>query len=365
MKRDYYIDYLRAAAAYGVVLWHCFSPVYYQFGPLNEWALANVFFGFVIRWSVAIFVMLSGALLLRKVEPAPVFYKKRLLRICIPLVTWTFIYGMARLYYFKVYRHDNIPKPSFFRYVVIDEFRDLLFNDLSYHLYFISIILGLYILTPFLSKMVKALSRKELGTLVAIGVGVYSLRMFMPRLIIVDHFEMGSYLIYFLLGHYLYQYPPGKTLRIWIFGTAVAAAILMTWLNYTTEYLHKGHGDNYYRTDGVFVYVLSIGVFTLFQQMAGSAEESKGVLKRLLLFISNSSYGIYIAHPLLTSFLLYGYFEFFSFSTSLAVITVGGYKISFIMHNVWGAIVQSVIMMVILLIFFYLTKKLKISRYFT
>jgi surface polysaccharide O-acyltransferase-like enzyme len=366
MKRNYYIDYLRAAAICGVILWHCFSPVYYQFGPLKEWAFANVFFGFAIRWSVAVFVMVSGALLLGRSEPAAIFYKKRLLRICIPLVTWTLIYGIARLYYFKVYNYKGLPEPSFFRYVIIDQFRDLLFNDLSYHLYFISIILGLYLLTPFLSKMVKALSQKELGTLVAIGAGVYSVKLFMPRLIIADHFEIGSYLVYFLLGHYLYQYPPGKALRRWIFGAAIGAAILMTWLNYTVEYLHKGHGDNYYRTDGFFIYVLSIAVFTLFQHMSGSSPDgSRGVWKRLLSFISSCSYGIYIAHPLLISFLIYGHFRFFTFSTSLSFITVWGYKVSLIMNNAWGAIVQSMIMMVILLIFFYMVKRLKLSRYFT
>jgi len=365
MKRDYYIDYLRAAATYGVILWHCFSPAYYQFGPLKEWAFANIFFGSAIRWSVAVFVMVSGALLLGRTEPADVFYRRRLLRICIPLVTWTLLYGVARLYYFKVYNYKGLPEPSFFRYVIIDQFRDLLFNDLSYHLYFISIILGLYLLTPFLSKMVKALSQKELGMLVAIGAGIYSLRLFMPRLIVADHFELGSYLVYFLLGHYLYQYPPGKILRRWIYAVAIAAAILMTWLNYTVEYLHKGHGDNYYRTDGFFIYVLSIAVFTLFQQMAGSSRERGGPLRRSLLFISSCSYGIYIAHPLLISFLIYGHFKSFSFSTSLAIITAWGYKVSFIMNNAWGAIVQSLIMMVILLLFFYLVKRLRLSRYFT
>jgi surface polysaccharide O-acyltransferase-like enzyme len=365
MKRDDYIDYLRAAATCGVILWHCFSPVYYQFGPPNEWAVANIFFGCAIRWSVAVFVMVSGALLLNKTEPPAVFYKKRLLRICVPLVTWTIIYGIARLYYFKVYNYKGLPEPSFFRFVIIDEFRDLLFNDLSYHLYFVSIILGLYALTPFLSKMLKALSQRELGMLVSMGVGIYSLRLFMPRLIVADHFELGSYLVYFLLGHYLYQYPPGKKLTRWILGVGVAAAVLMTWLNYTTEYLHKGHEDRYYKTEGLFVYALSIAVFTLFQKMIQPSAGGGGLVRRAILFISACSYGIYIAHPLLISFLIYGHFTSFTFSTALAVVTTWGYKFSFIMNNAWGAIVQSMIMIVILSVFFYLVKKLKLLRYFT
>jgi surface polysaccharide O-acyltransferase-like enzyme len=365
MKREYYLDYLRAAATYGVIVWHSVSPVYYQFGPVSEWAAANVLFGFSIRWSVAVFVMISGALLLGKEETAPVFYKKRLLRICIPLVTWTLIYGIARLYYFKVYTYNKLPEPSFLRYVIFDQFHALLFNNLSYHLYFVSIILGLYILTPFLAKMLKNLSQKELGTFVSIGVGAYCLRMFFPNLIVVDHFELGSYFVYFILGFYLNKYPPAKKLRVAIYMTGILAAVLMTCLNYSAEYIHKGHQDRYYNTDGAFVYAMSIVVFVLFRQIAGQQNGPGGPLKRGMLFISSCSYGIYIAHPLLISFLMYGDFKFFSFSTAKMVVTLWGYKLSFIMNNAWGAIVQSLIMMSVLLLFFYLLKKLRLLRYFT
>jgi len=82
-------------------------------------------FGAAIRWSVACFIMISGALLLDKEESPAVFYKKRLLRICIPLVTWTLVYGLARLYYFKVYSYTGQPKPSFFKFIILGQFGDL------------------------------------------------------------------------------------------------------------------------------------------------------------------------------------------------------------------------------------------------
>jgi surface polysaccharide O-acyltransferase-like enzyme len=365
MKRDYGLDYLRAAATYGVILWHCYSPVYYQFGPLREWAAANILFGFAVRWSVAVFVMISGALLLDKTGSPAEFYKKRLLRICIPLIPWTILYGIARLYYFEVYKYTHQPEPSFFKFVIIDQFGDLLFDRLVYHLYFVSIILGLYIIAPFLSKMLRNLSQQELGAFVAIGVGFYSLKLFLPHLIVIDDFEIGSYLVYFILGHYLYKYPLGRKMRLGIYATGIAAALLMTWLNYTTEYVHKGHQDTYYNTEGFFVFALSIAIFVLFTQLAGPDDTGRGPVKRLLRFISSCSYGIYIAHPLLISFLLFGHFQFLTFSTARTVLLVPGYKLTFIMNNAWGAFIQSVLMMVILLVFFYGIKKVRLARYFT
>lgn len=365
-KGYYYIDCLRAAATYGVILWHCFSPVYYQFGPIREWGAANIFFGFAIRWSVALFVMISGALLLGKEESPGTFYKKRFLRVCLPLVAWTVLYGAARLYYFKVYTYDKLPEPSFWQYVIVDGFKSMLYSRLSYHLYFISIILGLYLISPFLGKMVRTLSKRELGLFVLIGIGIYSIRFFLPGLIIINDFTIGSYLVYFLLGYYLFTFPPEKKLRRIIYAVAIGAAIAMTWINYVKEYLHKGHQDETYRTDGFFVYMLCIGIFVFFQHNIRQSTDAKpGFWKKLILFISSNSYGIYICHPLLISFLVYGTFSWFSFSTARWVLTVPGYRLSFYMNNAWGAIVQSWIMMSVLLLFFYLAKLLRISRYFT
>jgi surface polysaccharide O-acyltransferase-like enzyme len=309
--------------------------------------------------------MISGALVLGKTGTPAEFYKKRLSRICIPLIAWTILYGIARLYYFEVYKYTHEPQPSFFKFVIIDQFEDLLFDRLSYQLYFVSIILGLYIIAPFLSKMLRNLSQQELGAFVAIGVGLYSLKLFFPHLIVIDDFEIGSYLVYFILGHYLYKYPPGKKMQVGIYATGIAAALVMTWLNYATEYVQKGHKDTYYNTEGFFVFALSIAIFVLFRQLTSPDDTGRGPVKRLLLFISSCSYGIYIAHPLLISFLIYGQFEFLTFSTARTVLLLFGSQLTFIMNNAWGAFCQSVLMMVILLVFFYGIKKVRLWRYFT
>ncbi|HVW58952.1 MAG TPA: acyltransferase [Puia sp.] len=362
MKRDHYIDYLRAAATFAVIIWHSVSPVYYLFGPPAEWLPANILFGPAIRWSVVSFIMISGALLLDKDEPPAVFYKKRLLRICIPLLTWTVIYGLMRLYYFKTYTYTNQPKPSTFLFIA-SQFRDLFFNNLSYHLYFISLILGLYAITPFLGRMVRALTQKEMLIFMVLGVGLCSLRGFFPSLIVADRFGLSAYTVYFLLGYYLHKYPPAKKQRLLIYIAGAAAAILMTWMNYNTEYLHKGHRDTYYSSEGMFTYAITIALFVFFRQhINGAGNRLPGKLAK---FISSNSYGIYIAHPLVIGVLLYGSFKHFTFSTALSTTVLFGYKVSIIMNNAWGAVVQAMIVTIALMAFFYLIGKLRLQRYFT
>jgi len=63
MKRQLYLEYLRAIATYAVILWHCVTNVYDQFGPLREWFPASITVGLLVRWSVPVFFMISGALL--------------------------------------------------------------------------------------------------------------------------------------------------------------------------------------------------------------------------------------------------------------------------------------------------------------
>jgi surface polysaccharide O-acyltransferase-like enzyme len=362
MKRDYYIDYLRAAATCAVILWHSVSPVYYQFGPPAEWIPASILFGAVIRWSVVSFIMISGALLLGKDEPPVVFYKKRLLRICIPLITWTLVYGLARLYYFKIYMYTNSPQPPVLLFLA-GQFRALLFNKFSYHLYFISLILGLYALAPLLAKWIRVLTRKELLLLVSLGVGCCSLRAFFPALLVADRFGLSAYLVYFILGYYLHTYPPGKRVRLIIYVIGVLSAILMTWMNYSREYVLKGHNDSYYSSEGPFTYAITIALFVFFRQhITGEARRLPGKVAR---FIAANSYGIYIAHPLVIALLLYGQFRSFTFTPSLSTFVLSGYKISFIMNSAWGAVVQAMIVTIALMVLFYLIVKLRLQRYFT
>ena len=364
MKRQVFMDYLRAVATYAVVVWHCVTNVYDKFGPLKEWLPASLTVGLLVRWSVPVFYMISGALLLPREEDMGTFYKKRLSRILIPLLVWLLIYGCFKLYFFTIY---STPHPTFIGVAIIETFKLFLSNKLSYHFYFISIILNLYILTPMLSRMVRALTKRHLEIFLAFGILMYSVRAFY-RSFFIEDIVISSNLIYFILGYYLVTYPPEVKARRILYVTAMMLGVLAFVLSYYREYVGRGHADTYYKPFGLVIYTLSAALFVFFRENIKPVEVGgpTGPFRRFLTFVSNNSYGIFLAHPLVINILLFGNFKFYSLSTSNFTWNLAdGRTVGFDMNNTAGGYVLSFLVFTILLIFFYLVSRVKLTKYFT
>ena len=84
---------LRIIASFAVIVLHVSSPIVvnYSNSSLSSWFASN-FFDSISRFCVPIFVMISGVLLLGKSEEIHVFIQKRVKRILLPLMFWTFVY---------------------------------------------------------------------------------------------------------------------------------------------------------------------------------------------------------------------------------------------------------------------------------
>jgi surface polysaccharide O-acyltransferase-like enzyme len=94
-QRDTNLDLLRVLAAFAVVWLHVSAGVVATKPDVYSeiWWIGNFADSFS-RWSVPIFVMVSGALLLSKSsELAPLdFYQKRASRLLAPITFWTLFY---------------------------------------------------------------------------------------------------------------------------------------------------------------------------------------------------------------------------------------------------------------------------------
>jgi len=364
MKRQIFMDYLRAIATFAVILWHCVTNVYDQFGPIREWLPASLTVGLLVRWSVPVFYMISGALLLPREEDMATFYKKRLTRILIPLLVWLVVYGSFRLYFFTIY---STPYPTFVGIALVETFKLFLANKLSYHFYFIAIILNLYVLTPMLSRMVRSVTRRQLEVFLGFGIIVYSIRVFYNSFFI-DDILISSNLIYFILGYYLVTYPPGIKARRILYTAAACLSVLAFVLSYYREYVNHGHSDTYYKPFGLVLYILSAAIFVFFQANIKPVPTDKpiGPFRRFLSFVSTNSYGLFLAHPLVINILLYGNFKFYSLTTgNLTLKFADGKTAGFNMNNTAGGYFLWFLVGTILLIFFYLISRLKLTKYFT
>lgn len=155
----------RAIAIVAVVAIHSLGTVveqnYAAFGP--DWWVANGFDS-AARWSVPVFIMISGALALdpaRGNKPRK-FLSKRVWRIGIPLVFWTAVYVLFRRFY--LLPTDDGWNPGI----------AILTGSPFVQLYFLYVLAGLTLLTPFFRLLsIHGSRRLQWGTgLIFLGIGM-------------------------------------------------------------------------------------------------------------------------------------------------------------------------------------------------
>jgi len=137
------LDFLRAAACLMVVIVHASSDYFYSAG--HEWIAANVYDS-MVRCAVPLFFMLSGALLMKRAAEEPVadFVKKRYMRILAPFLFWGSIGAL-------------LSSPA-----GVADFLGKLFCSYAYfHLWYLYLMVGLYLLLPVIGKWYAAASDRE------------------------------------------------------------------------------------------------------------------------------------------------------------------------------------------------------------
>lgn len=93
MQKQIWVDYLRVLAIFAVVTIHATSFIYSDFNkiPNDDWWLANTLNG-LSRFSVPMFIMISGYLLLGHDIGTKDFYISRGFRIIPALIFWSIFF---------------------------------------------------------------------------------------------------------------------------------------------------------------------------------------------------------------------------------------------------------------------------------
>lgn len=241
------------------------------------WWVANIY-NSASRWAVPVFIMVSGALLLdpSKQESMSTFYRKRLSRVAIPLVFWSLFF--------------TIPW-SIFKSIISDT--PIHINLLSifsgqpyYHLWFLYMILGLYMVTPWFRILTKHISTPMLLRLIIISflialINGANTNYFDPPF--TQWFLM--YIPYFLMGHFIMhtKKTPSPLILKLIFILSVLLTVIGNALNDTTYF---------YGYLSISVVPMSISLMYLFKTW-----KSPIVNKKITMTLSKLSFGIYLIHP--------------------------------------------------------------------
>jgi len=288
-----YINRLRILAIYLVVTAHVAIWLAMEAEPFTfDWWVGGWLF-YLGHASIPIFVMISGALLLddSRQESVGQFYRRRLYRVGVPLVFWTAVYLTVRVF---------IDGESL---SVGRTLRLILSGDPYYHLWFLFMIFGLYLITPAMRIFIRRSSpRTRLGAIIA-GL-LLANAYFQADVLLWDHprsiFTMFlPYISYYLCGYELRRIDPKRIpARYLVLAMIVSGLYLAAFFDVFME-RQGGVGVRYlFDFFSPPVVFLSIGIFWAAYLHDVRSKPLTSMRKTALEWIASTTLGIYVLHPL-------------------------------------------------------------------
>lgn len=304
------IDVLKALAVTAVILIHVTSKYLSFFEHLRtaeaNW---NLIFNQIERFSVPLFVALSGFGLARKYLHSPFdlrgFIQRRLWRLLPEYLIWSLIIFLLVSFYF----HEGQMYGT-----KINIFELLIWGKADYHLYFVPMIVVLYSLFPLIFYLMKRLPR-----IVLLAAAVYQIWWYWLISVNVErgpfdvnlwgdqrqYIFFGSWIFYFVLGIYL-AIRPLRLSRFWSVGILVIFSLSITVMTSHTLTAINSGVDLLIATRFTNLPVLvfaSLFIVLGVKYFIGEKEIYRGKLLNGLAGIGKLSYGVYLSHTLVVRYL--------------------------------------------------------------
>ena len=325
-KREIWIDWMRVAACFMVILVHSTEPFYLGGDGsliLNQAdAFWSSFFDSFVRACVPLFVVASSYLQFPLHYSAGEFFRRRTVRVLIPFVVWLLVYAFVW------------GEPA-------SNLKSLLlnFNYSAGHLWFVYMLIGVYLLMPLLSPWAEKVGKKELQ----VYLGIWLFTTFIPLIrdwVSSDplafaygptgiprqalyplwgeaswngyglFYYMSGFIGYLLLGLYFRKFVGelswSKTLGIaipaWLGGFAITFGGFLRRVYETSGGNFPAEGiindavywETTWCNDTIGVALMTVAWILLFRKIRNEG----GFYKKVLLPVSKASYGVYLSHIL-------------------------------------------------------------------
>lgn len=292
-----YADIARIMAAFAVVLLHVAGArlIREDIGSLNFiWAAV---YDCTMRWSVPLFIMLSGMLFLNKAKKLSIktLYGKNALRLVTAFLFWSYVYNLYNFY--AQYRNVGEAALAALKNV----------HNGAMHLWFIFVILGLYFVLPFVKKMCEGLTKGEAEGFVLMSMAVTflpktltSFKVFEPLVAYIGKFEVcyaAGYVGMFVAGWYIATFERSKKEIIISYLLGIASFLYML---VTTVYFSVERGviaDEFMSFKSITAFLMACAVLV----WCKSRFEKKPFTRKMrsnLAFYSKYTFGIYLIHEL-------------------------------------------------------------------
>lgn len=315
-----YISILNVLACIGVVILHTFET-----GYTSD---ANFVFEVLIRaiayCAVPVFFMITGATLIdyRERYDTKTFFKKRLLKVIIPLIIWSIIYFIINFFKGKFSINDLSFKFVFEYFFLVKT------NPIFW---FFVVIIGIYLAIPVISLIPQESRRKAFLYIIII---TFVFNQFLPDLLY--HLNLNynydlkfpltysGWISFIFIGYYIDKYEIVKKHRVIIYVLGIIGFLTMVVPTIFISY-HKNEScswfDEYYDAPCI---LYSASVFLFFKSKINNNQIVTKIMP-FFNFVAPTTLGIYVLHIAIRDFLRYFYtYSYFGMNLvlTLSILTI-------------------------------------------
>ncbi len=296
-----FADLLRVFATIAVIILHLAGSQMSQVAVTSHaWQVFNVYDA-LVRWCVPVFVMLSGMFMLDHSRSLPLskLLLHNCLRIFVCLLFWAGIYAVASY----VAAGGRFSFGGLWAAILA-----ALGGDTHYHLWFLYMILGLYLVTPILRAFCRGASRRDFHYFFVLAFLFASLLptlfYFWPNATATIHLwydrldvklVMG-YVGYYVAGYYLREYTISRLAEAIVYVLGVIGAVVTVWGTSVLSRQAGGLVDILYGYFSPNVAAFSVAIVVLFRYVLGVSEERSR--RQRLSGVARITFGIYLVHDL-------------------------------------------------------------------
>lgn len=293
-KRMVHYDLLRIAAAFSVVMLHSSAQFWYSLEVRSrEWIIANSYDA-LFRFGVPVFVMLSGAVFLSKERELNLkrLYTHNILRVAVAWAFWSAMYGLWDSSYFDF---TQVGWKEVVKEMVMGR----------YHLWFLPMIAGIYMLVPILRVWVQNAERRNLEYFLFL----FFILQIMSRTVralftstyleyILDALQVDlvcGYVGYFVLGYYVSCVGIPHKYHKFIYLSALPAAVLNVALGNMLAIRAETPLGEIYDSFGLFTFCIVLACFLFFTEVVSRVRFSEKA-EKVITEVSRGTMGVYVMH---------------------------------------------------------------------
>lgn len=269
------IDIIRIFAFVFIVFLHTLNR---QFG-VDVWMGGYA----IISIGVNLFIMISGYLLLDKTEETIVFFKKRILNI-LPLFL---VFNIIYIYFGKI--------------PIIPVLKGKAIS--ASHFWYIYMILGLYLLTPWLQKVLKYAEKETLFVVFLwflCNILNPYLRYFNLAEIPFSNFPLTGFIGYYILGYFVKKYDNKVKRTSFILIIVIyVLGFLLSFLS--TKYVLAVTGkrvSDFFDKNSLGTFIMTLSFFVFWCKFSFSKRD------RIIKIVADSTYFAFLVHLIVLHFVI-------------------------------------------------------------